>query len=173
MKVQTSQLSVLEGTIVSISTRPAFGDAVPEADILNILDEEDALLASLVTSIKFMDPQLASDYKIFLRKQVNRDTDKYCSVTIDCSVAASVPGDGTEVRASYLSKTKEWYTTYRLMLASSDQRTFHQLFHQLGLLYFRRLPSLLQAWNSPCSRCPCMRWHWLKTTRTNIGWISR
>ena len=62
--VQSSQLSVIEGTIVSISKNPAFGDTVPEADILNILDEEDSLVAlplSLVTSIKFMDPQLASD----------------------------------------------------------------------------------------------------------------
>jgi hypothetical protein len=81
---QTCGLSV-EGTIVSISKHLAFGDTDIEDDILNILDEEDSLKAlplSLVTSIKFMDPQLASDYKVFLRQQVSKDTDKFCTVTI-------------------------------------------------------------------------------------------
>jgi hypothetical protein len=122
-QVQTSEPSLLEGTIVSISAIPSFGDSVPEADILNILDEDDSLIAlplSLVTSIKFIDPQLASDYKVFLRQQVNKDAEKFCTVTIDCSAAASMPWESTEVRASYLSKTKEWYTTYRLMMTSTE-----------------------------------------------------
>ena len=82
VRVQTSQSSVVEGTIASISTCPSFGDSVPEADILNILDDDDSLLAlplSLITSIKFMDPQLASDYKYFLKQQVNRDAEKFCN----------------------------------------------------------------------------------------------
>jgi len=123
VKVQTTEQALVEGTVASISTRPSFGDSVPEADILNILDEDDSLVAlplSSITSIKFMDPQLASDYKFFLKQQVNKDAEKFCTVTIDCSAAGSVPENATEVRASYLSKTKEWYTTYRLMLASTE-----------------------------------------------------
>ena len=88
-------------------------------EVLNVLSGEGELVRvhlNDISSLKFQDPNLGADYKNILRRSLLREGDKYTTMNISYSGS-----DEKEIVGSYLTKSPEWNTTYRLELLSNSE----------------------------------------------------
>ena len=109
--VQTLHKPSITGIIASTLTKPAYNN-IPEQEMLNILTDDAELIQIAIAEIigvKFMDAEVAQEYKAFLRSQLSKSSNKKTQIKIDC-----VGNSERDIICSYLAKTEEWFTCYAL-----------------------------------------------------------
>ena len=126
VSIKSSSSEIFEGMVAGLEEVQMFESNTNQggvnttrfAELLTLLQSDGSLIRlplEKIFSLKFVDPVLNSDYKLLLAKSLLKGEENYYTMNLDCIVS-----DDKDILVSYLYQSKEWNTTYRLHLNSTD-----------------------------------------------------
>ena len=125
VSIKSSSSEIFEGMVAGLEEVQMFESNINQggantrfAELLTLLQSDGSLIRlplEKIFSLKFVDPVLNSDYKLLLAKGLLKGEENYYTMNLDCIVS-----DDKDILVSYLYQSKEWNTTYRLHLNSTD-----------------------------------------------------